>query len=490
MIDEDEIKSDSNDDKEKINLLSKCSRGHRLKKETVKKGANKSLLYNCDLCGNSIDEGHSMYSCDDCKYDLCYSCIKKEKKSLPRDAKKNVKQDLLTDMKTEFGTMSGKQLYEVKYSKKNEKKILQNVTIKNHLNEITSNLSSNDKIDTINLSNHATKTRMDWFDNLEELVKTKAIELLSQGIKYYDGLKEQVFTDMQTEHGILPTQTQQLYKFLYLTKNIDEEDNASQTTDATNTKDIIRDMEGRLISPEGKVLEFEVKIVKIKNKEGKHFIRYKNNYKPEAEWLTLDSKNFKYTSYGKKWIKGWYQGEILSLTKLDGSVIEKSLNLVQPVYTINTETNQAEELCHVHCLEDIKNSEGNILSLKNADESEFNVYQSVIENALNLQFDTKDTDKNQDGITNVRCAVKKSSLKDVSSNATFFTPNDLVTKSTISVFEGLKNADESVIENSLNLVPKDTDENQAGETKNNIPDTSLNSEDVIDTIVNQIFKSI
>ena len=73
-----------------------------------------------------------------------------------------------------------------------------------------------------------------------------------------------------------------------------------------------------------------------------------------------------------------------------------------------------------------------VFELKNADESDFNVYQSVIKNALNLPLDTKDTDENQDGITNVRRAVKKSSSK-----ASFFTPNDLVTESTI-LFDGVK----------------------------------------------------
>jgi hypothetical protein len=60
-----------------------CLKGHGLEKGTVKAEG-----FECDLCKNSIGKGKSIYSCDDCKYDLCYSCIKKEKKSLPRDAKK------------------------------------------------------------------------------------------------------------------------------------------------------------------------------------------------------------------------------------------------------------------------------------------------------------------------------------------------------------------------------------------------------------------
>ena len=53
-----------------------CPKGHGLEKGTVKAEG-----FECDLCENSIGKGKSIYSCDDCKYDLCGSCAKNEEQN-------------------------------------------------------------------------------------------------------------------------------------------------------------------------------------------------------------------------------------------------------------------------------------------------------------------------------------------------------------------------------------------------------------------------
>jgi len=390
-----------------------------------------------------------------------------------------LKQQVFTDMETEHGILPAQtqQLYEFLYSKKNE-------------------------------------TRMDWYDNLDERVKGDAVELLSQGIKHYNGFTQQVFTDMETEHGILPAQTQQLYEFLYSKKNdkkiqkltieehlnesksndykilgtnyieilenedtaanlsnyatIGDEDNASLSTDATNSKEVVTGMTGRLIYQENN-LDFEVRTVNPKNKLGKYFIRYLNTKtKPEAEWLDLDLQNFSYKSYdAKKCHKG--------------------------------------KKCH----------EDKIVSLKNADGSEFNKNcQSVLENSLNLAqpLCTKETDNNQDEKTsNVRIAMKKPCLKDNKDSEekilSFREWKD--NKDAMENILSLQNVDglmyQSFIKNSSNLVQslytKYTDKNQAEEISNvhsaiekpclkkSIPDTDLNSAASMDTFVNMILNN-
>merc|ERR1712034_211116 len=63
------------------------------------------------------------------------------------------------------------------------------------------------------------KARMAWFDDLDQRDKDNATELLSQGIQHYNGLHQALLIDMETKFGIIPAQTQQLYEFLYSTKN-------------------------------------------------------------------------------------------------------------------------------------------------------------------------------------------------------------------------------------------------------------------------------
>ena len=64
------------------------------------------------------------------------------------------------------------------------------------------------------------KARMDWFDNLDQRDKDNVTQLLSQGIQHYNGLHQDLLMDIQTKFGIIPAQTQQLYEFLYSTKNV------------------------------------------------------------------------------------------------------------------------------------------------------------------------------------------------------------------------------------------------------------------------------
>ena len=64
------------------------------------------------------------------------------------------------------------------------------------------------------------ETRMDWFDNLDQRDKDKVTQLLSQGIQHYNGLHQNVLMDMKTKFGLIPAQTQQLYRFLYSKENV------------------------------------------------------------------------------------------------------------------------------------------------------------------------------------------------------------------------------------------------------------------------------
>jgi len=64
------------------------------------------------------------------------------------------------------------------------------------------------------------KEHMNWFQNLDQGDKDKAIQLLSQSIQYYGSINanEDIEKDMEQKFGINPSQTQQLYKFLYSEK--------------------------------------------------------------------------------------------------------------------------------------------------------------------------------------------------------------------------------------------------------------------------------
>jgi hypothetical protein len=61
--------------------------------------------------------------------------------------------------------------------------------------------------------------RMFWFDNLEQSDKDNSVQLLSQGIQYYNGLHQNVL-DMETKFGITFSQSQELYEYLYLKENV------------------------------------------------------------------------------------------------------------------------------------------------------------------------------------------------------------------------------------------------------------------------------
>jgi len=64
------------------------------------------------------------------------------------------------------------------------------------------------------------KESMDWFHNLDQDDKDDVLKLLSQSIQHYGGnINEDVVKDMEQKFGIHPSQTQQLYEFLYLEKN-------------------------------------------------------------------------------------------------------------------------------------------------------------------------------------------------------------------------------------------------------------------------------
>jgi len=59
---------------------------------------------------------------------------------------------------------------------------------------------------------------MDWFQNLDQCDKDNVVQLLSQSIQHYGEINESVIKDMEEKFGIIPSQTQQLYEFLYLEK--------------------------------------------------------------------------------------------------------------------------------------------------------------------------------------------------------------------------------------------------------------------------------
>ena len=60
---------------------------------------------------------------------------------------------------------------------------------------------------------------MDWFHNLDQDDKDNVLQLLSQSIQHYGGnINADVVKDMEQKFGIHPSQTQQLYQFLYLGK--------------------------------------------------------------------------------------------------------------------------------------------------------------------------------------------------------------------------------------------------------------------------------
>jgi len=80
-------------------------------------------------------------------------------------------------------------------------------------------LNASNKIEIEIKDLDAEEARMDWFNNLDQLDKDNAIQLLSQGIQQYNGLRQDLLEDMETKFRIIPAQTQQLYEFLYSTKN-------------------------------------------------------------------------------------------------------------------------------------------------------------------------------------------------------------------------------------------------------------------------------
>ena len=60
---------------------------------------------------------------------------------------------------------------------------------------------------------------MDWFLNLDQDDKDDVVQLLSQSIQHYGGnINADVVKDMEQKFGIHPSQTHQLYEFLYLEK--------------------------------------------------------------------------------------------------------------------------------------------------------------------------------------------------------------------------------------------------------------------------------
>jgi len=61
---------------------------------------------------------------------------------------------------------------------------------------------------------------MNWFHDLGQRRKDMVVALLTQGIQAYNGFDQNLVMDMQTKLRILPSQTQQLYKFLSLEKFI------------------------------------------------------------------------------------------------------------------------------------------------------------------------------------------------------------------------------------------------------------------------------
>jgi len=62
------------------------------------------------------------------------------------------------------------------------------------------------------------KEKMDWFQNLHQDDKDDVVQLLSQGIEHYGNFNEDVVHDIEQKFGINSSQTQQLYKLLYLEK--------------------------------------------------------------------------------------------------------------------------------------------------------------------------------------------------------------------------------------------------------------------------------
>jgi len=75
------------------------------------------------------------------------------------------------------------------------------------------------------------ETRMDWFDNLDQRDKDKVTQLLSQGIQHYNGLHQNVLMDMKTKFGLIPAQTQQLYRFLYSKENDEQKNDITEEED-------------------------------------------------------------------------------------------------------------------------------------------------------------------------------------------------------------------------------------------------------------------
>jgi hypothetical protein len=61
---------------------------------------------------------------------------------------------------------------------------------------------------------------MDWFNNLDQENKDKAVQLLSQGIEHYNGLNQELLMDMESKFKISSAQIQQLYQFMYSTENV------------------------------------------------------------------------------------------------------------------------------------------------------------------------------------------------------------------------------------------------------------------------------
>jgi len=280
-------------------------------------------------------------------------------------------QDVLTDMEEKLGILPEQiqQFYEFLFSKKNTQP-------KNDCNIL--NAESNAKKD---IKRKRTKThdkhhadeeaRMDWFDGLDQRDKDNATQLLSQGIQHYNGLHQDLLMDMKTKFGIIPAQTQQLYDFLYSTKNndcdnfkdkkiaekvvksndIDKDDIGKDDIEivsadvSNNLLNVPRDVEAKMTGTlmyKGKEVDFEVRSIgkPKENEKQKHFIFYLHkDAKQQADWVHLDLKKSAYTSYGKNGQEVSVD-KILSVKFLDGSEFNSCPKVA--------DKNEAEKLSNVN----------------------------------------------------------------------------------------------------------------------------------------------
>jgi len=73
-----------------------------------------------------------------------------------------------------------------------------------------------DNVITPKIKQFENETKLHWFNNLDQRDKDNVTTRLSQSIKRYNGLNQDILMDMEITFGIIPVQTQQLYEFLYL----------------------------------------------------------------------------------------------------------------------------------------------------------------------------------------------------------------------------------------------------------------------------------